>query len=438
MQPKAFGKEIYNGSNCLEDCISLIESSPGIYLFSSPSLWSAYVENNKLEKILNKARINFCDGIGTMLCCAIQSQQLPVRIKGPDLTDAALKSWKDKEMVFLVWEETGFKKLKEKYQLSQSHCIQRSEQGMSKEAITKDISKIKKVVKSPMAIWVCLGSPKQEYWAMEAKEYFPKSRLLPIGAAFDFVSGNKRRCPVKLQNWGLEWAYRFWQEPKRLFGRTLFTNAKMIFYSLIYRDEPNTPILKRIADITIGSLGLLVSVPIVLISSLLIWWEDGFTPIFKQRRIGKDGKPFTFYKLRSMVPNAEKYQAPLKELNEYKNGIPFKISGDPRITSIGKFLRRWSLDELPQIWNVLTGDMSLVGPRPALPEEVNLYSTDQRKRLGVLPGITGLWQINAREKRCFDKQVDYDLKYIEEQSPIKDLKIIIKTIPRIISGDGAH
>jgi lipopolysaccharide/colanic/teichoic acid biosynthesis glycosyltransferase len=212
----------------------------------------------------------------------------------------------------------------------------------------------------------------------------------------------------------------------------------MIFYSLIYRDEPNTPALKRIADITIGSLGLLVSVPIVLISSLLIWWEDGFTPIFKQRRIGKDGKPFTFYKLRSMVPNAEKYQAPLKELNEYKNGIPFKISGDPRITSIGKFLRRWSLDELPQIWNVLTGDMSLVGPRPALPEEVNLYSTDQRKRLGVLPGITGLWQINARGKRCFDKQVDYDLKYIEEQSPIKDLKIIIKTIPRIISGDGAH
>lgn len=449
-KPKAFGKEIYNGSGCLEDCVALIASSPGTYLFSSPSLWTAYVEEaglkepmrvkgqRGLEGLLERARINFCDGVGTMLCCAIQSQQRPVRVKGPDLTDSALRAWKNQEMVFLVWDKRGFEELKAKYQLTKSHYVLCSNQTISNETIVEDANLIKKITLSPMAIWICLGSPKQEYWAMGAKKHFPNSRLLPIGAAFDFCSEKKKRCPVLLQEWGLEWAYRFWQEPHRLLGRTLLTNTKMVFYSIIYKEEPNVPVWKRLMDLALASLGLLVTLPILLICSFLIWWEDGFCPIYSQVRIGKDGKPFVFYKLRSMVPSAENYQEPLKDLNEYKDGIPFKVSNDPRITRVGKFLRRWSLDELPQLWNVLIGDMSLVGPRPPLPKEASFYSEYQLKRLGVTPGITGIWQISAREKRCFDQQVKYDLEYISTQSPKKDIEIITKTIPRVISGDGAH
>jgi lipopolysaccharide/colanic/teichoic acid biosynthesis glycosyltransferase len=153
--------------------------------------------------------------------------------------------------------------------------------------------------------------------------------------------------------------------------------------------------------------------------------------------MGRNGKPFTFYKFRSMRPEAEEALSELRDLDEAE-GVFFKIREDPRRTHVGRVLRRLSLDELPQMYNILRGEMSLVGPRPALPREVERYEEWHRRRLGVLPGLTGLWQVMGRSDLVFDEMVMLDLFYIENWSLWLDLKIMLMTIPTVLSGKGAY
>jgi exopolysaccharide biosynthesis polyprenyl glycosylphosphotransferase len=186
-------------------------------------------------------------------------------------------------------------------------------------------------------------------------------------------------------------------------------------------------VCKRIIDIVIASIGLLLSSPVLVILMICIKLEDPKAPaIFRQERIGFGGKPFIMYKLRSMVANAEELLPKLLHQSDV-SGHMFKMKHDPRITRIGRFIRKTSLDELPQLWNVLKGDMSLVGPRPPLPREVEEYSDYHRKRLAVQPGCTGLWQISGRNHVGFEEMVELDLKYIRERSLVLDMKIICKT-----------
>ncbi len=194
--------------------------------------------------------------------------------------------------------------------------------------------------------------------------------------------------------------------------------------------------LKRLLDIVGSMAALIVLSPLFLLITLLVKM-DGGPALFTQTRVGKFGREFKMYKFRSMCMNAE---ARLKELlarNTHAEGVTFKLANDPRITRVGKWLRKLSMDELPQFFNVFIGNMSLVGPRPPLPREVALYTSVDRRRLAVKPGITCIWQISGRSQIDFSGQVRLDVDYIESQSFWQDVRILAKTLPAVISGKGA-
>jgi exopolysaccharide biosynthesis polyprenyl glycosylphosphotransferase len=195
--------------------------------------------------------------------------------------------------------------------------------------------------------------------------------------------------------------------------------------------------IKRAMDIMFGIFMLLILIPVWLIIVVVIRLTSKGQAIFRQTRLGKDGKTFEMMKFRSMVEGAHDMRGSLERDNEAAGPI-FKMKDDPRITSFGRFLRRTSLDEVPQIVNVIKGDMSFVGPRPPLPDEVSRYRARHLKRLAVRPGITGLWQVSGRDRRDFEEMAQLDLYYIENWSTWLDMKIIIKTIPTVLSQKGAY
>ncbi|HEX7180891.1 MAG TPA: sugar transferase [Thermoanaerobaculia bacterium] len=194
---------------------------------------------------------------------------------------------------------------------------------------------------------------------------------------------------------------------------------------------------KRVLDVAVASLLLLIGLPLACMIAVAIKiTSGGGSVLFRQTRCGLNGRFFTLYKFRTMVEDAEDRRRDLMHLNEM-NGPVFKLRSDPRVTWLGRFLRRFSLDELPQFWNVLRGDMSLVGPRPPIPEEVAKYQRWQRRRLAMKPGLTCLWQISGRNELDFDRWMQLDLEYIDSWTPMLDVKILLKTIPAVLSGKGA-
>ena len=193
---------------------------------------------------------------------------------------------------------------------------------------------------------------------------------------------------------------------------------------------------KRLLDVAVSLMLLALSLPVILIAALAIKMSSPGSVVFKQQRIGLNGRTFTLYKFRTMIADAHERLGEVSHLNEM-TGPVFKAKGDPRITSVGRILRRFSLDELPQLWNVLKGDMSLVGPRPPIPEEVRSYHRWQRRRLSMKPGLTCLWQVNGRNNVDFDRWMQMDLQYIDNWSPSLDLKILLRTIPAVLLGRGA-
>lgn len=206
----------------------------------------------------------------------------------------------------------------------------------------------------------------------------------------------------------------------------------------IKKEKKSYLLLKRCTDI-LGSLGGLLFLSILfLIIAICIKLEDPKGKVFfKQLRVGKDGREFYMYKFRSMVSNAEEKLNELLVMNEV-DGAMFKMKNDPRVTNIGRFIRRTSIDELPQLYNVLRGEMSLVGPRPPLPREVAEYTNFDKQRLLVVPGCTGLWQISGRNELSFNQMVDLDLQYIKNRTLLFDIQIIIKTVICMIKKDGAY
>ena len=194
--------------------------------------------------------------------------------------------------------------------------------------------------------------------------------------------------------------------------------------------------IKRIIDIIISTVLLIILLPIFICIILLVKVTSKGPLIYKWHVIGKDGKPFTGYKFRTMILNADYLKTSLLKSNEMIGPV-FKMKNDPRITKVGKFLRKYSLDELPQLWSVLKGEMSLVGPRPAGPKEWSQYEEWQKRKLSVTPGMTCLWQINGRnEVHEFDEWVKMDLEYIDNWNLLLDFKILLKTIPTVLKGTG--
>jgi len=196
-------------------------------------------------------------------------------------------------------------------------------------------------------------------------------------------------------------------------------------------------VLKRIMDVAMSVLVLGISLPIMLLTALAIRLDSPGPIFFRQQRVGQDGELFDLIKFRSMYEDAEQRVQELKDQNE-ASGPLFKMRNDPRRTRVGAFIRRVSIDELPQFWNVLKGEMSVVGPRPALPSEVAMYEPWHLQRLEIAPGITGLWQVSGRSDLTFDEMVLLDVYYIENWSLATDLVILAKTIPTVLMGSGAY
>jgi len=228
------------------------------------------------------------------------------------------------------------------------------------------------------------------------------------------------------------------------------SGSRSASFGMIARDEDRAPALwavtddtlylrhfKRTLDVILSLTGMILGIPLAFLIALAIKLDSPGPVLFKQVRVGQGGKPFVFYKFRSMFVGAEGIKKEFLHLNEM-DGPVFKLFDDPRITLVGRFLRKSSLDELPQLINVLRGDMSLVGPRPPVPEEVRLYEPWQMRRLAVKPGITCLWQVSGRSFIGFDEWMRLDIQYVRNRSFLLDLQILLRTIPAVLSGTGAY
>ena len=196
-------------------------------------------------------------------------------------------------------------------------------------------------------------------------------------------------------------------------------------------------VIKRLMDIMLSAIGLIILSPILLVVAILIKIDSKGPIFFKQKRVGLYGKEFDMYKFRSMVVNAEELKEKLEKQNEM-SGPMFKIADDPRITKIGKFIRKTSIDELPQLWNVIKGDMSLVGPRPSLPKEVAQFEPWMEERFKVKPGLTCYWQVGGRNNIDFENWMKLDIKYVKERTLAIDIMLIFKTFFVLFGDENAH
>lgn len=231
--------------------------------------------------------------------------------------------------------------------------------------------------------------------------------------------------------------YRDYAQSGPLNGRfkPILVRLKLFNWNLVVQ---STIFIKRAMDIIVSASALLLLFPLFLLLALVIRLEDGGPALFWQIRIGRWSRPFLFPKFRSMVTDAEQQKIKLISENQHGAGITFKMKRDPRITFVGGIIRKLSLDELPQLWCVLCGDMSLVGPRPPVPSEVARYTVQDRRRLEVKPGLTCFWQVSGRSELPFEQQVRLDAKYVDSHSILLDIVLLLKTIPAIITGRGAY
>jgi len=196
--------------------------------------------------------------------------------------------------------------------------------------------------------------------------------------------------------------------------------------------------IKRVLDIVISSIAILLVSPLLLLSAVVIKLTDRGPVFYGHTRVGQDGREFQCYKFRSMVPDAEKVKSQILKLNAHDDHRTFKVPNDPRVTRVGFWLRRLSIDELPQLWNVLVGNMSLVGPRPPVPVEVAQYTPHDMRRLRVKPGLTCVWQVSGRSRIAFPEQLEMDLEYIANRSLWLDFKLLALTVPAVLTADGAY
>lgn len=292
-------------------------------------------------------------------------------------------------------------------------------------------------------VMVGLGVPLQEKWIARVRHRLTARVVMGVGGLFDYYSGAIPRAPLPIRKVGCEWAWRLLQEPRRLFARYVIGNPQFMVSALHNAWHQRgfghalSLKLKRSFDFTAALAALLLALPLFMLVALAIKLEDRGPVFFRQTRIGDRGEPFGMWKFRSMVVDAEARLAAIRAQSE-RDGTCFKMKRDPRITRIGAILRRLSLDELPQLINIVVGNMSIVGPRPALPREVVTYAPEQRERLVGRPGLTCTWQVSGRAEIPFEQQVDLDVEYLRSRSFLKDLELILKTVPAVLTARGAY
>jgi exopolysaccharide biosynthesis WecB/TagA/CpsF family protein len=443
--------------------------------FVNPACLNIAYTHDSYKQVLQTADRVLPDGIGINIGARLLNQSLLANVNGTDLFPrlcerAANKGYR----LFLLGgldgvAEKAAQAMQQRYPALQ---IVGTEQGYFTEA--QELQLIERINQSGADILlVGFGVPKQELWLSQYREQLTPTLCMGIGGLFDYYSGRIPRAPEWLRDIGLEWVWRLMQEPSRMWKRYLIGNP--VFLYRVWRQGMNdlsqqllrrysrSPWLirnvslrmlskrwlwrtviasaylaKRLIDIVASIILMIAFIPLFLVIMALIYKDSPGPVFFKQTRVGRWGKLFTMLKFRSMYLDADKRLKEIQAQNEMAGGVLFKMKNDPRIIPVGRFIRKASIDELPQLWNVLKGDMSLVGPRPALPSEVNQYSLQDRKRLEVIPGITCIWQVSGRSDIPFPQQVQLDVQYIQSQSFWLDIKLLLQTIPAVLLSRGAY
>lgn len=295
-------------------------------------------------------------------------------------------------------------------------------------------------------LFVAFGVPSQDVWLARVRHRLHAPVVLGVGGLLDFVSGRIPRAPDWMRKSGTEWMYRLRCEPRRMWQRYLVGNVTFTLnaakYALNQRKRKLAKSIDRAAaramDIGASLAGMLCLSPVLIGTALAVRLESKGPALYRQVRIGEDGKPFEILKFRSMRIDGPTQAQLSQQKHDRDDGVTFKLKQDPRITRVGRFIRKSSIDELPQLWNVLKGDMSLVGPRPALPVEVEKYSSVERRRLRGKPGITCFWQIMGRADLPFDRQVVLDVAYLQKRTVWMDIAILLRTPIAVLTARGAY
>jgi len=381
------------------------------------------------------------DGIGVDLAAKMTAQDLTANLNGTDFIPALLReAAKMGKSVYLFGGTPG---TADKAANNLVHKIPGLRIAATRDGFSQaqnDAEIIADINASGADIvLVALGVPMQELWLHRNAPYIDADLTMGVGAALDFFAGNVTRAPAWVRKAKCEWVWRLALEPRRLAKRYLQGNVSFLARAAKHTVGTFTAasVANRILDITVSIAALLLLSPILALTALAIKAESKGPAIFTQTRIGKNGRPFTMIKFRSMVTDAEALRANVLAQSD-REGICFKSKSDPRITRVGRFIRRASIDELPQILNVLRGQMSIVGPRPALPSEVDAYPKRAFGRLAVKPGITGVWQVSGRANVSFEQMIEMDLEYATKRTFLLDLILIGMTFRAVLSGRGAH
>ncbi|MDO6563771.1 WecB/TagA/CpsF family glycosyltransferase [Amphritea sp. 1_MG-2023] len=429
-------------------------------------------DDPRYHQALQSARLIFPDGSGIRKGCDLNNDTLVENLNGTDLFPHLCRLFADTQQpIFLLGASPGT--VERVAEWAQRHApgliVAGSQHGFFDPKETPAV--IDKINRSgARVLFVAMGVPRQELWIAEHRDQLNSVLNIAVGGLFDFYGGNIPRAPAWIRSRGLEWVWRLLQEPKRMWRRYVIGNPLFILrllkakraqqfltsFPLLLANQQQrlkcraawqrfrwrwqhrgSFIAKRLIDLTLASSALLVLLPLFPLIAIAIRLDSPGPVFFSQTRAGYRNRAFRLWKFRSMHADAEARRAELEALNEMQGGVLFKIKDDPRITRVGRILRKLSLDELPQLWNVLKGDMSIVGPRPALHSEVEKYSSEQRKRLEIRPGLTSDWVIQGRSLIPFQQQAEMDINYAHKRSLWRDLRLIIKTIPALISGKGA-
>ncbi len=397
------------------------------------------------QSALQSADAVLPDGSGVALATRLNGQRLTANLNGTDFTPAlCTRLAASGHSVFLLGAQPGVA-------ADAARALRRQAPGLiiagtahgffTAEDEDKLIARIN--ASGADVVLVAMGVPKQDLFLARISARLQAPLTLGVGALFDFLANRVSRAPSWLRAAGLEWTWRLAQEPRRLARRYLLGNPEFIGRALRFAAAPALAradlATKRGMDIAAAAGGLVFAAPLLLTAMAAIRLTSPGSPLLRQTRIGQDGKPFTLWKLRSMYQDADARRAALLAANQHgADAVTFKLKADPRITPVGAWLRRSSLDELPQLWNILVGDMSLVGPRPPLPQEVARYTPAQRQRLAAKPGLTCLWQVSGRANLPFDRQVELDVEYLSTRSVLKDILILLRTVPAVLTARGAY
>lgn len=458
------------------------QKQKSLMFFVNPACLNIASINQSYRIVLQYADRILADGIGLKIGSRLLNQAVKDNVNGTDLFPRLCQRSAEKDhSLFLLGglpgiAEKAAKAMQERYP---GLIIAGTQDGFFNAEMEPDI--ISSINNSGATILlVGFGAPKQELWLAQYQDQLMPYICMGVGGLFDYYSGRISRAPVWLREIGMEWVWRIIQEPVRMWKRYLVGNPLFIYRVLRQRQQGwvmneellrhellkrysrlsymqgrvpvrmlmkhylwrivigSTYILKRFVDITASIILLILLMPLLITVAVIIYVNSPGPIFYKQTRVGQWGKLFVMWKFRSMYMDSDQRLKELAIHNEMDGGVLFKMKNDPRITPVGHFIRKTSIDELPQLWNVLKGDMSLVGPRPALPSEVNQYSLNDRLRLETIPGITCIWQVSGRSNIPFHQQVQLDVQYIHSQSLWLDFKLLLQTVPAVLFGRGAY